>query len=58
MNAEPALNADAEDDAEAADDMARYEAATRGERVSHKAVRVWILSKNTDSPLPRPKAGD
>ena len=57
MSPEPALHADVEDDANVADDMARYEAAKRGERVSHNAVRAWILSKNTDCPLPRPKAG-
>ena len=57
MSAEPALHAD-EDDADVSDDRARHEAAKRGERVSHEAVRAWVFSKNTDSPLPRPKAGD
>lgn len=45
-------------DAELAEDMARYELAKQGQSVSHAAVRAWLLSKNTDNPLPRPKAGD
>ena len=58
MSAEPALRDDLEDDPHVEDDMARYEAAKSGRGVSHEAVRAWLLSKNSDTPLLRPKPGD
>lgn len=59
MSAEPALRDNPSDDDPFVDeDMARYEAAKGGRAVSHAAVRAWLLSKNTDNPLPRPQPGD
>ena len=59
MCAEPALRDDpVSDDPFVDDDMARYDAARAGRRISHAAVRAWLLSKDTDAPLPRPTPGD
>lgn len=58
MNHQPSLFDASDPDAEAAAD-ARAEADVRqGRLISHAAVRRWIASWGTATPLARPKAGD
>jgi len=52
----PFDSSNAESEAEA---EARARADVRaGRLISHEAVRRWLLSLGTDSPLPRPRVGD
>ncbi|MEO6091983.1 MAG: hypothetical protein ABIT04_02615 [Novosphingobium sp.] len=44
--------------AEAAADARAEADVGEGRVVSHAAVKRWIASWGTDTPLPRPKAGD
>jgi predicted transcriptional regulator len=50
---------DTSDPAAEAQADARAEADVRnGRLISHEAVRAWLLSLETDKPLPRPRVGD
>ena len=40
------------------EDEAAFEAALRGEYVTHEAVKRWLASKDTSDPLPRPAFGE
>lgn len=55
MRAQPAYHEREGDDL--AEDEAAFEAALRGEYVTHEAVKRWLASKDTPTPLPRPKFG-
>ena len=41
-------------DEDLTEDEAAFEAALRGEYVTHEAVKRWLTSKDTPDPLPRP----
>ena len=61
MSTEPALRDDLDLSYTAADearDEASMAAMDRGEFITHEAVSAWLLSKDTDRPLPRPRVGD
>ena len=56
MGARPAY--DERKDEDFAEDDAAFEAATRGECVTHDAVKRWLASKATAAPPPCPKFGE
>jgi predicted transcriptional regulator len=56
MSAQPAHTHREEDDL--AEDEAAFEAALRGEFVTHATVKRWLASKDTPTPLSRPDFGE
>ena len=46
------------EDEDFAEDEAAFNAAMRGEHVTHEAVKHWLASKDTSMPAPRPKFGE
>lgn len=58
MQREPNLFDTSDPEAEAVADARADADVVKGHVISHEAVRRWLLSLGTDTPLPRPSIGD
>ena len=55
---EPGIFDVADEAAEAAADARAFADIEAGRVISHEAIKRWLFSKFTDSPLPKPKWGE